>query len=409
MISNRYSMWVLSGIVALCLSAPVHAQTTAEFRQRRYRMVEDNIAREGIKNEDVLAAMRTVPRHMFVNAGQRKQAYYDQALPIGYKQTISPPYIVAYMTEMIDPQPEDKVLEIGTGSGYQAAVLSEIVRQVYTIEIVEQLGKQAARRFERSDYSNITAKIGDGYKGWAEHAPFDKIIVTCSPEAVPQPLIDQLRDGGRMIVPIGQRYQQVFYLFEKKKGKLIEKRLVPTLFVPMTGEAEAKRRVQPDRKNPRLVNGGFEFDANEDGRADSWYYQRQMKLITGNAPQGQRYLQFSNTTPGRGAQALQGMAIDGASVRSLDVSLHVKVSRGRKGTTVYDRPALFVHFYDDHAKPIKDTMIGPWLGTAEWKRVKKKVTVPRDAHSAVIRVGLNGATGVLSVDDVRVVVRSTSR
>ena len=141
------------------------------------------------------------------------------ALPIGEQQTISPPFIVAYMTQEIDPQPTDRVLEIGTGSGYQAAMLSPLVKEVYTIEIVEPLGKRAARTLKRLGYKNVFAKVGDGYLGWPEAAPFDKIIVTCSPEKVPQPLVDQLKDGGLMIVPVGERYQQNLYLFRKHERR----------------------------------------------------------------------------------------------------------------------------------------------------------------------------------------------
>src|SRR5262249_14748693 len=161
----------------------------------------DYIEREGVTNPLVLASMRQVPRHEFVLTGYRKDAYFDTALPIGEKQTISPPYVVAYMTEVIDPRPQDRVLEIGTGSGYQAAVLANIVKEVYSIEIVESLGRSAAERLHRLKYNNVKTKVGDGYLGWPEHAPFDKIIVTCSPENVPKPLIDQLKEGGRLLVP----------------------------------------------------------------------------------------------------------------------------------------------------------------------------------------------------------------
>ena len=150
------------------------------------------------------------------------------------------------------------MLEIGTGSGYQAAVLSPLVKDVYSIEIVESLGKHAAQTLKRLKYTNVHTKIGDGYLGWPEHAPFDKIIVTCSPEKVPQALVDQLKEGGRMIVPVGERYQQVLYLFKKKDGKLINEALRPTLFVPMTGTAEDEREIKPDPLHPKLVNGGFE-------------------------------------------------------------------------------------------------------------------------------------------------------
>ena len=204
-------MFVFVGLTAECADA----QRTDPYRDARYRLVADYIEREGINNPRVLASMRQVPRHEFVAPHDKKDAYVDAALPIGHKQTISPPYVVAYMTQTIDPQPEDRVLEIGTGSGYQAAVLSNLVKEVYSIEIVEQLGKTAAERLHRLKYTNVKTKVGDGYLGWEEYAPFDKIIVTCSPENVPQALIDQLKDGGRLLVPLGERYHQVFHQFEK--------------------------------------------------------------------------------------------------------------------------------------------------------------------------------------------------
>ena len=204
---------VLAVLAAFAPTAPSQAQSLRDWRGLAAKMVEDEIAAAGVNNERVLRAMRDTPRHEFVPPNQRRLAYYDMALPIGDEQTISPPFVVAYMTEEIDPQPTDKVLEIGTGSGYQAAVLSPLVKDVYTIEIVEPLGKRAARTLKQLDYKNVHAKVGDGYQGWPEAAPFDKIIVTCSPEKVPQPLVDQLREGGRMIIPVGERYQQNLYLF----------------------------------------------------------------------------------------------------------------------------------------------------------------------------------------------------
>src|SRR3990172_8484116 len=164
------------------------------------------------------------------------------ALPIGDEQTISPPFVVAYMTQEIAPHPTDRVLEIGTGSGYQAAVLSPLVRNVYTIEIVEPLGRRAARTLKKLGYKNVFVKVGDGYLGWPDAAPFDKIIVTCSPEKVPQPLVDPLRDGGLMIIPVGERYQQNLYLMRKMGDRLESESLKATLFVPMTGEAELQRK-----------------------------------------------------------------------------------------------------------------------------------------------------------------------
>ena len=202
------------------------------------------------------------------------------ALPIGNGQTISPPFVVASMTEAIDPQPNDRVLEIGTGSGYQAAVLSPLVKDVYTIEIVDDLSKRATRVLKRLHYDNVHTRSGDGYKGWPEAAPFDKIIVTCSPEKVPQPLVDQLREGGLMVVPVGERYQQTLYLMRKTKGELKSEALRATLFVPMTGTAEEQRKVKPDPAKPQIINGSFEETtktADGDDEATGWHYQRQLK------------------------------------------------------------------------------------------------------------------------------------
>jgi len=205
--------WWLAGVVAaaaLVAIFPARAAPPASdrFIEARERMVRDDIAGGGVTDSRVLESMRLVPRHEFVAAPQRPYAYFDMALPIGAAQTISGPFVVAYMTEAIDPHPEDKVLEIGTGSGYQAAILAKLVREVYTIEIVGALGHKAARTLERLRYDNVQVKVGDGYQGWPEHAPFDKIIVTCSPEKVPPALVAQLREGGRMVIPVGERYQQ---------------------------------------------------------------------------------------------------------------------------------------------------------------------------------------------------------
>lgn len=205
------------------------------YQQERNQMVKMQIERRGIREPVVLEAMQTVKRHLFVPSEYRKNAYDDRPLPIGYGQTISQPYIVAYMTEVISPKPNFKVLEIGTGSGYQAAVLAEIVDEVYTIEIVKELGISAASRLKSLDYGNITVKVGDGYYGWEEHAPFDAIVVTAAAEFVPPPLIDQLKDGGKMIIPIGSPFMtQMLSLVEKKNGKPRTKTLMPVRFVPFT-------------------------------------------------------------------------------------------------------------------------------------------------------------------------------
>jgi len=205
-------------------------------------MIEQQLRPRGVNDEHVLAAMAKVPREEFVAENLRNQAYTDGPLPIGHDQTISQPYIVAFMTEQLHPQPTDKILEIGTGSGYQAAVLAELVKDVYTIEIVEPLAKEASARLARLDYSNAHVKVGDGYRGWPEVAPFDGIIVTCAPDKVPEPLAQQLKEGGRMIIPVGTTMMdQQLYLLEKKNGELVQTAILPVRFVPMIGEAANKK------------------------------------------------------------------------------------------------------------------------------------------------------------------------
>ena len=187
----------------------------------------------GVVEERVLAAMRKVPREEFVPAEFRAESYTDRPLPIGYDQTISQPFIVAFMTEQLRPQLTHRVLEIGTGSGYQAAILAELVAEVYSIEIIEPLKKNAEATLQRLGYKNVHVKAGDGYKGWPEHAPFDAIIVTCAPDHVPQPLIDQLKEGGRMVIPVGPRLAQELYVLQKSNGQLRQSVLIDVRFVPM--------------------------------------------------------------------------------------------------------------------------------------------------------------------------------
>jgi protein-L-isoaspartate(D-aspartate) O-methyltransferase len=210
------------------------------FAPARQRMVTEQLAgpRRDITNARVLAVMGKVPRQEFVPGHLRSQAYQDRPLPIGHGQTISQPYIVAFMTEQLEPKPSDRVLEIGTGSGYQAAVLAELTAEVYTIEIIKDLANQAAASLKRLGYTNVHARTGDGYKGWPEAAPFDAIMVTCAPEKVPQPLIDQLKDGGRMIIPVGSLRNQELVVLRKHDGKLDRRAVLPIRFVPMTGQAQ---------------------------------------------------------------------------------------------------------------------------------------------------------------------------
>ena len=216
------------------------APTAASFATQRQRMVERQLKSRDIKDERVLAAMAKVPREEFIPEDARSDAYEDGALPIGYDQTISQPYIVAFMTEQLQPRPSDRVLEIGSGSGYQAAILAELVEDVYTMDIVEPLAKTAEATLQRLGYKNVHVKVGDGYKGWPEEAPFDAVIVTCAPEKVPQPLVDQLKEGGRMVIPVGERFAQQLYLLEKKNGQLKESVTLPVRFVPMLREGQKR-------------------------------------------------------------------------------------------------------------------------------------------------------------------------
>jgi protein-L-isoaspartate(D-aspartate) O-methyltransferase len=208
-----------------------------DYAAARTRMVEQQLAspRRGINDPAVLKAMAAVPRHEFLPEELQPYAYEDRPLPIGHAQTISQPYVVAFMTEKLQPKSTDRVLEIGTGSGYQAAVLSVLVNEVYSIEIVEPLARRAASDLARLGYGNIKLRYGDGYKGWPEAAPFDAIIVTCAPDHVPKPLIEQLSDGGRMIIPVGEGGDQMLYLLKKQGSTLQREAVLPVRFVPMTG------------------------------------------------------------------------------------------------------------------------------------------------------------------------------
>ena len=231
----------LTGLTGRGTAAPALAATGADpYALARQQMVTEQLARPGrdITNTRVLAVMGKVPRHEFLPKHLRPEAYKDRPLPIGHEQTISQPYVVAFMTERLEPRPIDRVLEIGTGCGYQAAVLAGLVAEVFTIEIIGDLAQQATANLTRLGCTNVYVRAGDGYQGWAEAAPFDGIIVTCAPERVPQPLIDQLKDGGRMIIPVGPAWNQELVLLRKRGGRLEQQAVLPVRFVPMTGEAE---------------------------------------------------------------------------------------------------------------------------------------------------------------------------
>ncbi len=223
-------------------AAPSPARLTG-FAAQREEMVRNQIRARGVKDERVLAAMGKVPREEFVPDKQRPVAYQDGPLPIGEGQTISQPYIVAVMTELLEVKRGDRVLEIGTGSGYQAAILVELTPYVYTIEIIPTLAKRAEETLKRLGNTLVKVKTGDGYLGWPEHAPFNKIIVTCAPDRVPKPLQDQLAEGGRMVIPVGSQWtDQTLYLMRKKGGKLYRTAVIPVRFVPMVRGQERGAR-----------------------------------------------------------------------------------------------------------------------------------------------------------------------
>ena len=231
-----YRAWTAIMLLCLCMSA-CNAQpaTEASLLAERKKMVEEQLVAPGrnIKDRRVLEVMASVPRHEFVPEAVRRFAYWDEPLPIGYGQTISQPFIVAFMTEQLNPKPTDRVLEIGTGSGYQAAVLSRLVAEVFTVEIIEPLAKQAESDLKRLGYDNVKVLAGDGYQGWPEHAPFDAIIVTCAPDHIPKPLVDQLREGGRMIIPVGPPDNQQLFLLQKHGSKVEQRAILPVRFVLM--------------------------------------------------------------------------------------------------------------------------------------------------------------------------------
>ena len=240
----RYSLFWIGVALLLLLASAAAGDEYADARQNLVDIIEQDVRDPSLYLDKealdprVMAAMGKVPRHEFVPAIQRHKAYTNRPLPIGHGQTISQPYIVALMSDLIKPQADDKVLELGTGSGYQAAILAELTGQVYSIEIIEALGKRADELLSRLGYDNITTRIGDGYYGWEEYAPFDAIVVTAAASHVPPPLVAQLKPGGLMIIPVGSRFltQQLVLIEKEADGQLITRQILPVKFVPLTGE-----------------------------------------------------------------------------------------------------------------------------------------------------------------------------
>lgn len=405
----------------LCLAAfaslpRLHAQRIDTYQADRDRLVDERIATAGVRDTRVLEAIRKTERHYFVPPSQRSRAYYDMALPIGSSQTISSPFIVATMTEALQPEPTDKVLEIGTGSGYQAAVLSPLVDHVYSIEIVRELGEKAAETLAKLDYGNVSTRVGDGFLGWPDAAPFDKIIVTCSPESVPVPLVEQLKEGGMIVVPVGERYQQTLYRMVKEDGKLRREPLRPTLFVPMTGAAERNREVLPDPENPIAINSGFEETPTEEESkfldfVPGWYYGRQVtqEPITSAehssgtaAPTGKYFAKFQNETPDRNSHLLQGIAVDGRAVSQLRLSGTVRTKDVKKGLASDAMPRIAITLYDELRRDLGTFQLGPFRSTRSWRNHSRILRIPIATREVILRIGLFGATGQASFDDVKI-------
>lgn len=397
---KRISILAVTLLAWVCNSG--NAQLTEEqYSVLRAEMVEAAVIRAGITDKRVIQSIADTRRHEFCPREIRKQAYLDAGLPIGEKQTISSPFIVAYMTESLDPQPEDRVLEIGTGSGYQAAILSPLVEDVYTIEIVESLGRRAAKTLEKLNYDNVHTKIGDGFKGWPGAAPFDKIIVTCSPEDIPLPLVDQLREGGLMVVPMGERHQQTLYLLKKKDGKMVREALRPTLFVPMTGRAEDERQVLPDAGNPVLLNNDFEEGLDDNGFISGWYYQRQLELVEDDkSPAGSHHIKFTSEVPGQYAHLMQGIAIDGRLVSKLKFGASVACEDVVRGPHRNELPAVVLTFYDKNREEVGMHYFGDMRANQDWRNYQRQIRVPIAAREAILRVGLFGATGTARFDNI---------
>lgn len=245
MADRTFPRLAVASMIALAIAASSFADDKPPpdpTAAARAKMVQQHLVERGIKDPRVLQAFRDVPRHRFLPPENRRLAYDDESIPIGEGQTSTPPFDMAFMTETLELKPTDKVYEVGTGSGYQASILGQLVKDVYSIEIHKPLGERAAKVIKELGYTNIHTRVADGYEGWPEAAPFDAIIVTCAPTKVPAPLVEQLKEGGRLIIPIGSRFDQVVHLMIKKDGKLTDKVLRPTLFVPMTGrdQREAK-------------------------------------------------------------------------------------------------------------------------------------------------------------------------
>lgn len=371
------------------------------YAVERERLIQNVLIPGGIRDKRVLDSVGKTPRHEFVPPQFVRQAYLDIAIPIGDQQTISSPYIVSLMTEALQTQPSDVVLEIGTGSGYQAAILSPLVKDVYTIEIKEDLGQSTIELLEELGYTNIHCRLGDGFKGWKEAAPFDKIIVTCSPSDVPEPLREQLKEGGLMVIPVGERYQQMLYLMRKKDGKLEKEAISPTLFVPMTGNAEEKRADTPNPSNPQLINTSFEEPLIRNFHIPGWYYQFGcIQVEDAEAPDGKLVVEFESNDPQLPNMLLQGIPLDGRQVRRIKLGAWVSVKDVRVGPDRERSPSIAIQYFDENRARVGYNYVGGFKGTRGWRLEEKVFPVPPQTREAIVSIGMFGAEGKTRFDKI---------
>lgn len=368
----------------------------------RDELIDRVIIPGGVSDPRTIEAIRLTPRHRYVPQELRDQAYLDRALPIGEAQTISSPYIVAVMTEALDPQPTDKVLEIGTGSGYQASVLAPLVDEVYSIEIVEDLARRTQRLLVGLGYENIHTRIGDGYLGWPEAAPFDKIIVTCSPSAVPQPLVDQLRDGGLMAIPVGTTYQQLLHIFRKREGQLEQVSVRPTLFVPMTGAADEERG--DSVANPlEIVNGDFETLPESGDYIPGWYYEFNAAVVEdADSPAGPRCIEFRSDAPESPNLILQGFRCDARQNPKVILSGVVKCENIQAGKEADWLPKISLRMLDENREVLGYYWLGSFSGTHDWESQAREFQLHPRCREAIIQIGLFGATGTVRFDGISI-------
>lgn len=385
------------------------------------------VLQDGLENDLVLSAMMRIPREKFLPQNKKSGAYRDVAIPIGCSRMDYSPYITAYCISQLDPAPDDKVLEIGTGCGYASAVLSLLVREVHTVEFHATLSKKANQSLKKIGIKNVYGKIGDGFQGCPEQAPFDKIIVWGAVEDIPESLIDQLKEGGRMVVSVGEKYQQTLYLCRKKNGELKKETLPPTFFTSMPGEAESRRILLADPKNPSILGGDFEHYYGETRLPYGWYHVKNARILQGpDAPNGTNYMRFEvepeytivhdphemedsygeppeQFVPSaeKTAQIVQSFAIDGKTVSRVKFGVFLRAENIQpldpqnppKGTIV-------LAFYGEDREVLQCVQLASVYGSFNWKPFSTEIPVPRKTLEADLYIGLFQNAGRLDIDAV---------